>query len=990
MAFGEDGLAFVHAAVPGRVRLHVPGLMGATRLKLALEGGLAKTDGVLRVSGSVGTGNILVIYDRSAGLDVIVDAVQRVLNRYQSGRRDLRGPRPPLGAWHLMTAEAAVKRLRSSMDGLSSKALRHRLRRYGENLLPSLPGRGRSEILLDQVKSFPVALLLGAAVLSLLTGGIADAVVILSVVSLNAGVGYITESHAERAIRALSRARFDLTTVVREGEVRKIPGEEIVPGDLLELRAGVIVAADARVISAQGLTVNEATLTGESAPAAKSPEPLASDVALADRSNIVHRGAIVTGGSGRAIVVATGAATEIGRVQDMIGVAEAPETPLQQQLGRLGRQLTWVSGGACAVVLMVGLLRNYGLLGTAKTSIALAVAAVPEGLPALATTTLAIGIERMRRRKVLVRRLEAVETLASVRVACLDKTGTLTFNRMAVVEASCGGEVYRVVDGKALDRRNRPVRLEDSVALERLAEIISLCNETSISQGPAEPSLMGSATETALLRFGLDLGLDIQDLRRRLPLVDIVYRTEAQLFMATLHTDGDRTFVAVKGSPQSVLDLCNAMQFEDGRVPLTGELRGAIERENARLASAGQRVLGVAYACVEPDSLAFPRTDMTWTGLVGLADPVRPGVAELLSTLRRAGISPIMITGDQKNTALAIARQLNLGNGDPRVMDSSELARLSALPDLSRVPDVFSRVTPGEKLKIVEGLQRAGLVVAMTGDGVNDSPALKAADVGVAMGRSGSEAVREVADIVLEDDNLAALIPAIDLGRTTYANIRRAIKYLLATNMGEILLMLFAATAGLGQPLSPAQLLWINLITDVFPALALGVEPSHRDRMRAGPRDPREDIINSRDFWMLGREAAIMSAGAFGAYIYGFSRYGFSGRARTVCFTSLIAAQLLHALSRRSRRRWPFRKLPPNPALSMVLILSFALQLAVMTLSPVRRLLGVVPIGVADLLVACVAGAAPFLVIEMLKAEPVEAELEGGDRGTPSKTVAAR
>jgi P-type Ca2+ transporter type 2C len=973
----ELGLSLVHAVIPGRVRLHVPGLRGATRLKLALERSLAGTDRILSASGSVATGNILVICERGVDPTVIFDAVAHILARYRSGRLDVSGPRSPADDWHLMSAHEVLERFDSSRSGLSSTALRDRLRRYGENVLPSIPSRGRAEMLLEQFKSLPVALLLGAAMLSLLTGGMADAIVILSVIALNAGIGYLTESHAERAIRALSTSRFDPATVVREGRPQKIAVENIVPGDLLDLRAGMIVAADARVVYAQGLSVNEATLTGESAPVQKSPEPLIQiELALADRSNMVHRGAIVTGGSGLGIVVATGAATEIGHVQDLIGAASPPETPLQQQLGRLGRQLTWVAGGACAMVLLIGVLRRYNMLGTLKSSIALAVAAVPEGLPTLATTTLALGIERMRRRKVLVRRLEAVETLASIRVACLDKTGTLTLNRMAVAEVSCGGEAFRVVEGKIFDRDDRSIRLKAAPVLERLAEIVSLCNETVTSHDDIELDLAGSATETALLRFALALGLDVQDLRRRLPLVDVTYRTEGQLFMATLHAaNGDRRLAAVKGSPEAVLSICNSIQLGNERIPLTAELRGKVERENIRLASAGQRVLGVAYAYLENgsvhlenESARFLLSDMTWTGLIGLADPVRPGVTELLSSLRKAGISPIMITGDQKNTAVAIARQLHLGDRAPRVMDSSELAHFSVVSELSLIPDVFSRVTPRQKLEIVQGLQRAGLVVAMTGDGVNDSPALKAADVGIAIGRSGSEAVREVADIVLEDDDLAALIPAIELGRTTYANIRRAIRYLLATNLSEILLVLCAAAAGLGQPLTPAQLLWINLITDVLPALALGVEPSHHDRMRAAPRNPREDIIGSSDYPTLGREAALISAGAFSAYIYGLYRYGFSNRARTVCFSSLIIAQLLHSLSCRSRRRWLFSgDLRPNPALTAVLALSFALQFAAMTLGPVRNLLGVVPLGLVDLAVAFGTALAPFMANEILK-----------------------
>ncbi len=964
----DDGLALIHTAIPGRVRLRAPGLKGAPKLKRFLETALPDAALIRKASASAVTGNLLVHYKSEAGLAAVLTRVGALLSRYKSGRLE-RTARPQAKPWHVLQAENAIKLLRSSTEGLSTKAFQHRLRRYGENILPSIPGRARADMLIEQFKSLPVALLIGAAALSLLTGGAADAVVVLSVVALNAGIGYATESHSERAIRALARPLSEPIAVLRDGKRELIAMERVVPGDLIELRPGVIVAADARIIEAQGLTINEATLTGESAPAQKTAAPLAAaDTALADRANIAYRGAIVTGGSGRAIVVATGAATEIGQVQDLIGGASAPETPLQRQLGRLGRQLTWIAGGACAVVLAIGLLRGYGGLATVKNAIALAVAAVPEGLPTLATTTLALGIEEMRRRHVLVRRLEAVETLASVRVVCLDKTGTLTLNRMSVAEICCGGRSYRADGSDIRDQRDVPARRDAAPELEKLAEIVALCNEIAASES-GKLAANGSATETALLNFAIDLGIDVPDLRSRYPLERVVYRTEGRLFMTTLHgAPDDRLFAAVKGSPDSVLDLCRFLLIGAEAVPLTRELRRFIEDENARLAHAGQRVLAAAFAERAAGEMRQPPEGLIFVGLIGLADPLRPGVAELLAGLRGAGVSPVMITGDQKDTAAAIARALDLGNGDLRIVDSTELPRFAATPDLARAPHVFARVTPAQKLEIVQGLQRAGLVVAMTGDGVNDSPALKAADIGVAMGHGGSEAAREVASIVLEDDNLASLAPAIEQGRTTYANIRRAIKYLLATNMSEILVMLIGPAANLGQPLAPAQLLWINLISDVLPALALGVEPPHKDAMRAAPMEPHEDIVDMRAFRTLGREAAIITAGALCAYVYGLRRYGQSPRARTVCFASMITAQLMHALSCRSQEHWPLsRKLPPNRALFLVLVSSFALQAAAMSLRPVRGLLGIAPIGLLDAAVALATGIAPFLANESLK-----------------------
>jgi Ca2+-transporting ATPase len=962
-------VTLVHTAVPGRARLHVQGLEGNRTLERQLETGLRKLSIFREASANVWTGNLLVRYDRGARLARVIDEIEQLLLRAKTGPPERAAQNPRADDWHLMPAEQVARRFESSSAGLSAALARDRLKRCGLNVLPAIRGRSRMDILLEQFQSLPVALLTGVSVVSLLTGGIVDAIAIMSVVALNAGVGYVSESRTERTIEALSKPLDRPIPVVREGRSDFIPAASVVPGDVLELRPGVVAAADARVIDSHGLSMNEAMLTGESAPVAKSTEALQGvGVALADRANMVYRGTIVTGGSGLTVVVATGARTEIGKIQALVGEASAPETPLQRQLTGLGRRLTWITGAACGLVLLIGLLHGQRFLQTLKSAVALGVAAVPEGFPALATTTLALGIERMRRGRVLVRRLEAVETLASVRVVCLDKTGTLTCNRMSVVELSLLGETYRFEAGKLFDRNGVVAARVRAPALERLAEVVALCNETAIAQDRNGSTLSGSSTENALIELALGLGVDVREMRRRHPLVELRYRTEKRLFMTTLHEARDGRLVAVKGSPKEVLALCRTALCGAAPMPLTRELRRSIEQENDRLTADGQRVLGVAYAYIPSgDGGAYP-FDLRWIGLVGMVDPLRPGVLELLKAFYRAGINPVMITGDQKGTAAAIARKLDLGNGELRIVDSGELAQFATMPDLSLVPHVFARVTPAQKLQIVRALQGAGWVVAMTGDGVNDSPALRAADIGVAMGRGGSDAAREVAEIVLENDDLISLLPALQQGRTTYGNIRKAIRYLLATNMSEILVVLGASALRLGQPLAPAQLLWINLISDVFPALALGLDPPEPGAMRAPPRDPCEEIVASQDFKTLGREAALMSAGALGAYCYGLSRYGASDRARTVCFAGLVTAQLLHALASRSRRHTAFSAtLPRNRILEIVLVASFALQTAAMFLAPVRRLLRIAPIGAADALVALAAGVLPFIVNEAVK-----------------------
>ncbi|MGJ0508219.1 MAG: HAD-IC family P-type ATPase [Methylocystis sp.] len=965
MESAARGLVVLHAAIPGRLRLRVPGLKGSQAMRRALEGALAAARGVRAATGSVATGTLLILFAPEIGAEAILAAVNAARRRAGAPGAAAPGPVPQaMVPWHALRVEDVLSRLRSSLLGLSMRASQLRLRRYGENILPAAPARDRMEMLLDQFRSLPVALLMGAAALAIFTGGGADAVVVLSVVGLNAAIGFYTEARSERAVRALSRPLAEGATVLRDGRRATIPVAQAVPGDVLELRPGVIVAADARVVDSQGLTLNEATLTGESAPVRKSAEPLGPELALADRVNIVYRGTIVTGGSGRAVVVATGARTEIGQVQAFLGTAEAPQTPLQRQLDRLGRQLTLLAGGACALVFLLGLLRGYGLFATFRNAIALAVAAVPEGLPTLATTTLALGVREMGRRHVLVRRLDAIETLASVRVICLDKTGTLTFNRMSVAEVSCGSEAYLSQDGALRDRNGAAARADASPQLARLAQIVALCHETS-----GEAEIAASATEAALAAFAGEVGVDVAALRRDHPIEQTNYRTERQLFMLTVHPDaGGRKLIAMKGSPEATLALCGRILVDGVERPLTEELREEALRANARLAGAGQRVLAAAYKLSRRVGAKELTSDFVFVGLIGLADPLRPGAPWTLERLRRAGVSPVMITGDQKATAAAIARKLDLGNGALRVFESDSLSEGWEEADLHKAPHVFARITPAQKLEIVTALQRAGHVVAMTGDGVNDSPALKAADIGVAMGRGGSEAAREVAHIILEDDDLRSLIPAIEQGRATQANIRRAIRYLLATNMSEILLMLLAPAANLGNPLTPAQLLWINLVTDVAPALALGLEPPHHDVMRAPPMAPDAHIVNAANARALGVQAGVIAAGSFAAYVYGCARYGVSPRARSIAFTSLVAAQLLHALScRSSRRLFASRALPVNRALLAVVAGSFALQGAMMAFAPLRRLAGVAPIGFVDALVALLGAAGPFAFNEGAK-----------------------
>lgn len=966
----------VHAAVAGRVRLRAAAIKGAPDVAAALAQRLGGYNGVLAVEASALTGSVLVHFRSpltTAGLYTLV-------NELLSGAESIEAPSAPPAdtppadtpPWHTLSADVVAARTATSLgNGLGAAAAAERLR-TAPNRLPRPKQRSSLAVLAGQFTGLPVALLAASAAISIATGGVLDAVVIAGVVVANAAIGYATESEAIRTIEALNAPVRARVRVLRDGAPVEIALEDVVCGDVQILEPGSFVAADARVIHAAGLTVDESALTGESMPVLKLAAALPRiDTPLALRANMIYRGTALTGGSGLAIVVATGAATEIGRIQALIGNTAPPTTPMEVELGRLGRQLAGVCLGVCGLMLGLGLARGEGFLSILKTAISLAVAAVPEGLPTIATTTLALGIRDMRRRNVLVRRFDAVEALGAVQFVCFDKTGTLTENKMAVRALCCGGRTLRLSDGR-LRCGDRPIDVPADGDLCALLATAVLCNETAIGDGPNGVVLDGSPTEAALVRCALESGIDATGLRRRHPLTATVYRTEAQAVMRTRHRrDGEpHGLNAVKGSPAAVLRLCAWQRRAGARVPLSARARRRIEEDNERLAGQGLRVLGFAQG--EAGDAAADDDDLTWLGLIGLADPVRAGMPALMQTFHRAGIATVMITGDQSATAYAVAKELGLSR-DARIeiLDSVRLEDLDpdVLSALAQRAHVFSRVSPRHKLLIVQALQRARKVVAMTGDGVNDGPALRAADIGVAMGRAGTDVARDVADVVLADDDPASIAEAIRRGRVIFANIRKALRFLLATNLSEIVVACAGVAAGTGSPLSPMQLLWINLLSDVFPALALAIEPAETDVMAAAPHAAGEAILRRQDLLRIAGEAAAISAGPLAACLYARRRGATPERLRTMAFESLVAAQLLHAWSCRTERPLLFGGAPlaPNPALRWALLGSFAVQGAAWLSPPVRRLLGLVPLGRGEALVTIAAGLVPLLVNEAAK-----------------------
>jgi Ca2+-transporting ATPase len=985
-------LSIVHAAVEGRVRFHL-GSEGGRRMQLAaLERCLRGLKGVLEVRASELTGSLLVRFQAPATTRSLGRAIERAIHgdRRAGPRRQLPqtapvrarslsaaaaparapAPAPALapgpGNWHTQSSATIFDHFGVCREkGLSTAEADARLRHYGLNALPRAEPRSAAAIFFDQMRSLPVALLGASAAVSLLTGGIADAIIIGGVVLLNSGIATATERQAERTILGLARTPYRPVAVLRDGREIVLAPERLAPGDVVPIAAGELIPADARLLESIDLTLNEGALTGESLPVHKDADAvLALDAPLAEHANMVYRGTAVTGGRGLAVVTATGEATEIGKIQKMLGTVRPPETPIQRQLGEVGRELVFINGAICAAIFGIGMLRGYRVLPMLRSAISLAVAAVPEGLPAIATTTLALGIQDMRRRNVLVRQLDAVETLGAVQVVCLDKTGTLTANRMTVVQIYAGAALWEVKDGTLRPVKDEAPGIARNV-VGQLLETAVLCSEAKVLSDSGRVAIEGTPTETALVRTALDFGIDVVALRARCPLERVVPRGDGRKRMTTLHRSREGPLLAMKGDPAEVLARCRHVLDGGGcRKDLDARTRDEIVRANERMAGRALRVLGIACANTQD---VDREAGLTWLGLAGMADPLRPGVASAIARFHKAGIRPVMVTGDQSPTAYAIARELNLGNGkEIRILEAGQLRDMApaVLAAVAPKAQVFSRVSPANKLQIVQALQADGHVVAMTGDGINDGPALKAAQVGIAMGDGGTDVAREVADIVLASNDLDGVIEAIRLGRATYANIRKVLRFLVGTNASETLVMLGASIAGLVEPLTPMQLLWLNLVSDALPGLALGLEPPEPDILEEPPHDPRAPILSVRDFRRILFEGGVMGGTALATFV----ALGTNPQARTVAFHGLTMAQLAHTFACRSETHGLIEesRRPPNMKLVAALGACTALQAAAQALPPLRGLLGLTALTPASVGAVATTALAPLVINEIL------------------------
>ena len=889
-----------------------------------------------------------------------------------------------MGDWHRREIADVVRELRTDPgSGLSRAEAASRLRAGGPNELPEGPPLRPGRILLSQFASTMVAVLLAAAAVSAALGDLVDTVAIAAIVLLNALLGFAQEYRAEKAMAALSRLAAPLVKVRREGEVRVLPARELVPGDVLLLEAGDRVPADARLVEGHSLRTDESLLTGESAPVEKSPGPLPDpDLPVADRRNSLYLGTTVVHGRATAVATGTGRDTELGRIARMLSEVRREPTPLQRRMAALGRRLALLALAIVALIFGIGLLRGDDPVLLFLTAVSLAVAAIPEGLPAVVTVTLALGSQRMLARRALIRKLPAVETLGSVTVICSDKTGTLTRNRMDVSEiVSAGGRTVFPGDAPA-------PRLSSPDAL--LAAACALCND-AVPPAAAGSAPLGDPTEIALLAAAAAAGLSKEALERSFPRVAEVPFTSERKRMTTAHAvsaDGIPTpglpgpalsavfpavagaagFVVTKGAADTLLPLCAAEWTGRGLLPLAEEGRERILAENAAMAGRGLRVLGVAFRTLADLPAGAPAGDLeenlAFLGLVGMIDLPRPEAEPAVRTCRAAGIRPVMITGDHPRTAVAVARSLGIG-GDDAVVTGAELSGKTPeeIADLARHTDVYARVSPGHKLSIVSALQADGHVVAMTGDGVNDAPALRKADIGVAMGESGTDVAREAADMVLTDDNFATIVAAVAEGRVIYDNVRKFILYILASNVGEILVMLLGPLLGMPLPLLPLQILWINLLTDGLPALALGVEPAEGDAMRRPPRPPSEGVLTRAASAYVAGVGALLGilclAVALPMYRAGDPSW------RTALFTTLTFAQMAHVLAIRSRRETLFRRgLFTNRPLLLAVAATVLLQLAAVYAPPLQGIFRTVPLPPRALALCAAASAALFLALE--------------------------
>lgn len=853
--------------------------------------------------------------------------------------------------WHILTGGEVSKELNVNPEkGLDEKEITRRLAQVGHNVLTVKKGVNPVFLFLGQFKDFMVMVLMVATLISGLLGEIADAITILAIIFLNSILGFIQEYRAERSMESLRSLTAPEAVVLRNGMEMKIPASELVPGDIVLLEAGDRIPADIRWLKTSNIRVEESALTGESQPVAKFSEPLQDEYTpIADRKNMGYMGTIVVNGRGIGIVVATGMNTEMGIIAGMIQEVKEEETPLQKRLAQLGKWLVTISVAVCIVVVVTGILQGESFYKMFFAGVSLAVAAIPEGLPAIVTVALAIGVQRMVKRNAIIRKLPAVETLGCATIICSDKTGTLTQNEMTVRRIYCDNQVI-TVSGEGYDPKgdfHGADPYKDKGPLKALLKGAALCNNAALTQkgikvtglfrGKAREKIWGiegDPTEGALLVAAAKGGVWRETLERKEERVgEIPFESERKR-MSVIYKSKEGLKAYVKGAPDIILSLCSRELTREGIVELTPERRRKILSINDEMASHALRVLALAEKKVAVNECPEEvEQDLVFVGLMGIIDPPRPSAAKAIKICRAAGIKPVMITGDHKLTAQAVARELGILRGKNQlVVTGTDLDRMTDEELTRNVMDisVFARVAPKDKLRIVRAYKKNGQIVAMTGDGVNDAPAVKEADIGVAMGQTGTDVTKEASSMIITDDNFATIVAAVEEGRGIYDNIRKFIRYLLSCNLGEVLTMFVGTLVGLPLPLLPIQILWVNLVTDGLPAMALGVDESEPDIMRRPSRKPDESVFARG----LGRKIIIRGTmigfGTLLVFIIGLW-YGVGLlAARTMAFTTLVFSQLFHVFDCKSETRGIFEVgLFSNPLLVLAVMISTTMQLSV-------------------------------------------------------------
>ncbi|MCP8970193.1 calcium-translocating P-type ATPase, SERCA-type [Ectobacillus ponti] len=884
--------------------------------------------------------------------------------------------------WYELRAHEVEKKTNTNVKaGLSEQEANARLKQFGPNELQEAKRPSALVVFLSQFKDFMVLVLLGATIVSALLGEMVDAVAIIAIVLINGVLGFFQERRAEKSLEALKELTAPQVTALRNGKWIKIPSKGLVIGDVLKFGSGDRIGADVRIVEASSLYIEESALTGESVPVQKKADAIAgSNVGIGDQSNMAFMGTMVTRGSGIGVVVGTGMNTAMGQIANMLQNAEESETPLQIRLEQLGKILIVVALALTALVVLVGVYQGNDLYRMFLAGVSLAVAAIPEGLPAIVTVALSLGVQRMIKKKSIVRKLPAVETLGCASVICSDKTGTMTQNKMMVTHLWAGGDTWQVSGqgynpSGAFHRGQEQVNPAKVRSLYQLLTFGCLCNNASIVKKKKEYVLDGDPTEGALVAAAMKAGLSREVLAQQFHILkEFPFDSTRKMMSVIVKDSSGKRFVVTKGAPDVLLGISGSILWGDKQQPMSTLYKNEVQSAVNVLGGQALRTIAVAYKPLRDSDTIHneqeAESNLMFIGLQGMIDPPRPEVKQAVQECREAGIRTIMITGDHKVTAMAIAKQLDILPEGGRVVEGAELMQMS-VEDLESIVEetyVFARVSPEHKLKIVKALQNRGHIVAMTGDGVNDAPAIKASDIGVAMGITGTDVAKEASSLILLDDNFATIKAAIQEGRNIYENIRKFIRYLLASNVGEILVMLFAMLLALPLPLVPIQILWVNLVTDGLPAMALGLDSAEEDVMRRKPRHPKEGVFARGLSWKILSRGFLIGFVTLLAFIISYNQNPNELKyAQTVAFATLVLAQLIHVFDCRSEHSIFHRNPFGNMYLVGSVIISILLMLVVIYYEPLQPIFDTMPIQARDwLLIVGLSSIPTFLLVGSL------------------------